>query len=1690
MLNFNVDPYYDDFDPNKNYHRILFKPGRAVQGRELTQSQTIIQNQITNFADHFFTQNTPVKGGKVTVNNGVEYLKLNTTYNDNDITASDFLNQVVTDDTGQVLAQVLATEENVINGDPPTLVISYFSGAKFASGSNVFSQTSASVATAISANATGLSSVASVANGVFYIVNGYNYSSTQNPDGTYSKYSTGNFVEVQPQTIILNKYSNTPNVRIGLDISEYISDYVTDSSLLDPAVGATNFQAPGADRYTIDLSLTTKLLNPTVNDDQNFVELVRVENGTIVRQVNGTSYSAIDDYFAKRTYETNGDYVVNNFKLSTTANTLTSGSANYNLKVGPGTAYVHGYRAENQSVYTITGTRARSTSNVNNNIITPSYGNYFYVNTLRGANGSFMDVTQMNAVDFHVGGVANVIPTNTTTYNSTLAATGFIRNIKYNSSGTDANANSYIYKTYVFGLTGKTLTGVATNSSTSANLVVNDTTGAFSGKANVYYNTTLAITSGPGSPDVKTVNSYNGTTKTFTINGTFTAIPTSASTFELRLGVKDIECLVKAGTGTSANLAIYGSAAIDNLSKVNQLSVNDTTMTDVEDPQLIFPLGQSYVSSVSDTSFSSLQEYRGQAFTVTGGGVGRTVTIDSAAQTTFNFERNGAAEDADSIKRNYIVMVTDPGTNANVGAGDIVHFTNSPTRTVVVNAAKTTATFFANDLLPFTATVFTKVNVINGDNTSYVKKTKTLVTANTAVLGISGTTVGSAKVDLTNGQVYISYAYGLAYGYTQTQSLYVSDVKRIVKIINVAQGATPTLADLSDATKDITANFIFDNGQRDSYYDHATLKIRPGSPKPAGIWILFDYYSHSGGDGHFNVNSYLNETYAEIPSFTSTNGNVYSLKDCIDFRPARVNAQTAFTFKYSVTPTSSNFYGSILPQDASSFTSDYYYYLGRKDLLVLTKDAELTLVEGKPDVNPLFPAEPSNGLVLAKLTHDPYTAYVPGEKAGVTPNLSVQPVLHKNWQMKDITDLQDRINNIEYYASLNLLEQSSSSLQIPDALGLNRFKNGILVDNFSTYGIADTYNTDYSASINTRMGMLTAALDINNYQLHNLSLLDSKSYGSLAPSVQSSLGYKVHKNGSSFIVTLPYTEVPLITQALASRDVDVNAFSTRNAKGTLEISPNVDNWVDQTSTPSLLFVDPTLKTFQATNSLNLLAVGDWQSIPGTKATNPVGGYNVTTESQKLTGYFGYYSPSTTNQTTSYVTNVSLVPYMRAQQISFVATGLLTNTTVNAFFDGKRATRLCKKSNIITVPACAGSFAAGDIIGYKPTSTTFVKTGKILAVTKTGTSAPYAMKLYVVDDNDSTTYSANGTLTNGFFDANGTYVSSTDSATGWTVTHYSGKLRGAGSSSNLVTLGVQASSTNDYYVGMKYNLVSGSYAGMISVPKGKFATVTAYNGTTKIATLSTTVSYEAGDIYSLGEFTTDIVGTTCGVFYLPGGYFTTGEKVLRIDDRIVQIPDEWSTQGFLWSEGTETTYAEGKYFASGLSQKVQETEYSPSISAAKNIVVGTADQRNNFEIGRTAIPQPQTSHGCCVVSTELASMGIWSSNQQDDLVEWCVKYLHNQSIGECFRRGYQVFGSKLVVPGLRGDGVLGIPDKFIPTALKKYTIWTFDNATKMIMGKKFNPISAPNSAFWILVLMALGTVVSTKFANDSWKKLYK
>ena len=63
--------------------------------------------------------------------------------------------------------------------------------------------------------------------------------------------------------------------------------------------------------------------------------------------------------------------------------------------------------------------------------------------------------------------------------------------------------------------------------------------------------------------------------------------------------------------------------------------------------------------------------------------------------------------------------------------------------------------------------------------------------------------------------------------------------------------------------------------------------------------------------------------------------------------------------------------------------------------------------------------------------------------------------------MRDIGRLEKRIENIEYYTQLSLLETHAQHLQIQDADGFDRFKNGFVVDNFTGHSVGDVGNLDY-----------------------------------------------------------------------------------------------------------------------------------------------------------------------------------------------------------------------------------------------------------------------------------------------------------------------------------------------------------------------------------------------------------------------------------------------------------------------------------------------------------------------------------------------------------------------------------------------------------------------------------------------------
>jgi hypothetical protein len=118
--------------------------------------------------------------------------------------------------------------------------------------------------------------------------------------------------------------------------------------------------------------------------------------------------------------------------------------------------------------------------------------------------------------------------------------------------------------------------------------------------------------------------------------------------------------------------------------------------------------------------------------------------------------------------------------------------------------------------------------------------------------------------------------------------------------------------------------------------------------------------------------------------------------------------------------------------------------------------------------------------------------------------------------------------------------------------------------------------------------------------------------------------------------------------------------------------------------------------------------------------------------------------------------------------------------------------------------------------------------------------------------------------------------------------------------------------------------------------------------------------------------------------------------------------------------------------------------------------------------------------CCVVATELTSQGLWSTRKYTALNLWGANRLDKTSVGRALHRGYHVIAPKVIVPALRQQG----------TVKAKYFKWSFDNATNMLRGKKFNPLSIVNSAVWIVAMTVTGLFTSSKQATKSWKSLYK
>jgi len=284
-----------------------------------------------------------------------------------------------------------------------------------------------------------------------------------------------------------------------------------------------------------------------------------------------------------------------------------------------------------------------------------------------------------------------------------------------------------------------------------------------------------------------------------------------------------------------------------------------------------------------------------------------------------------------------------------------------------------------------------------------------------------------------------------------------------------------TVATVSDT--DITSRFTLDTGQRDNFYDIGRLVLKTGELTPTGrLLVDFDYFSHGAGD-YFDVDSYSGVIdYENIPSYTSdTTGDVFDLRDSLDFRP---RVDDASTINSGTQDRSFDGLGVSVVNVVkfnSNVSSDFEYYLPRVDKIFLDKEGNFKVVKGSSDLKPQIPKGLDGAMHLFTVFLNPYTL---DEK-----DVSVQRQDNKRYTMRDIGRLEKRIETVEYYTQLSLLEANAQSLQIQDAEGFDRFKNGFIVDNFTGHGIGDAGNLDYKVSMDMAKGELRPMFNEKSIQL-------------------------------------------------------------------------------------------------------------------------------------------------------------------------------------------------------------------------------------------------------------------------------------------------------------------------------------------------------------------------------------------------------------------------------------------------------------------------------------------------------------------------------------------------------------------------------------------------------------------------------
>lgn len=363
--------YKDDFRDSDNYHRILFNSGVGLQARELTQLQTILQNQISRLGDNVFKEGAVVKPGGVNVNPKYEFIRLDESLNENKLSniTGTIVGRTVTGQTSTIVAEILevvTADTTVTPNEPATLYVKYTntSGAQSATdvttvrmaGGEVLdisglSETLKVGPASVSTPPVGVGTQATLLEGIYYARN--------------------NFVFTQSQTKIISKYTDTPTTDIGFISVEDVVTASDNNALYDNQGTVPNISAPGADRYRIRLTIAERK-DLTVND--NFIHVATIKKGRVYSAIDvNNAYNIPEQVVARRIFENSGDYIVKPFRLKFE---LDSENTHLIANVSDGIAVVDGFRAARSYPTRIRFPKSTATFFDSNEATGVSFGNH------------------------------------------------------------------------------------------------------------------------------------------------------------------------------------------------------------------------------------------------------------------------------------------------------------------------------------------------------------------------------------------------------------------------------------------------------------------------------------------------------------------------------------------------------------------------------------------------------------------------------------------------------------------------------------------------------------------------------------------------------------------------------------------------------------------------------------------------------------------------------------------------------------------------------------------------------------------------------------------------------------------------------------------------------------------------------------------------------------------------------------------------------------------------------------------------------------------------------------------------------------------------------------------------------------------------------------------------------------------